>query len=164
MTVLYPARASRRPRALRLAAVIAGLVALLLSLVALPAVGATYTLDQSILGPVVDSYQLCCSTTGLAQGITAGRTGTLTRVDIYLRQNPAFTTPQEVQIQTANAAGIPSGIVLGSWSIPAIEMREGSGVFSRSAWFNVPVVAGAQYAIVLPYSGETRSWFVAAAA
>jgi zinc transporter ZupT len=56
MAVLYPARRSR-PRALWLAAVIAGLVALLLALVALPAVGATGTLDQSNLGPTNNYYQ-----------------------------------------------------------------------------------------------------------
>src|SRR5438105_15604697 len=124
MAVLYPVRGSR-PRALWLAAVIAGLVALLLALVALPAVGAQGTLDQSNdsgpqFGPVLNSA-------GMAQRITAGHTDTLTQVDLFIGM---FGAPNDlvVEIQTLNAASAPSGNVLGTATVPAGQIPPWTGV------------------------------------
>ena len=152
MTVLYPVRRSR-PRALRLAAVIVGLVALLLALVALPAAGAQGILDQSNdsgpqFGPFINSA-------GMAQPITAGRTGTLTQVDLFIgMERPS--NDLVVEIQTLNAAGLPSGIVLGGATVPAGQIPPWPGVPlpATSIAFSVPVVAGGRYAIVFPNPGN----------
>jgi hypothetical protein len=82
-----------------------------------------------------------------AQTFTAGVTGRLDQVDLFVSRvgNPGDLT---LQIQ-AVAAGVPSGAVLATTTVPQ------SGITSSFTWLSVPlaspaqVTAGAQYAIVL---------------
>jgi hypothetical protein len=119
------------------------------------------------------------------QTFTAGITGTLTRVDLYLSFFNGSTlltaSPLVVQIQTVTSDGAPSGTILGSGTVLASEVP----LEPHPGWVSVPIrapsVVGSQYAIVLttpdprtvygvyrtsravggdPYSGG-RLWFFA---
>lgn len=131
-------------------------IILAVSLVPLTA-GAAGTLDQSFVPTVSnvlgefdifggDQRQM----TG--QTFTAGITGTLTQVDVYLgrnTQNAPGTAPLRVQIQTLTSGGAPTGTVLGAVSVAASAVP----LDPNPGWVSVPIsapsVAGSRYAIVL---------------
>lgn len=134
-----------------------GVVIILLALTLVPlAVGATGALDQFFLPTATNVLGEFCvndadhrSETG--QTVTAGITGTLTQVDVYLArntQNAPGTGPLHVQIQTLASNGAPSGTVLGSADVPASAVPR-----DTPGWVSVPIsapsVAGNHYAIVL---------------
>lgn len=142
-----------------------GALALLAALLVVPGVAraSSDVLDQSqtqvvfgyaAVGPGFSGGQ------SLGQTFTAGLTGGLDRVNLYLTA-PAYaegfpdvpSAPLTVEIRNA-AGGIPGSTVLASASVPA------SSVTSSGGWVEVdfgspaPVVSGTQYAIVA-YTTDT---------
>jgi hypothetical protein len=112
-----------------------------------PAGAAAGTLDQfqtdaSGGGFFVHSNQ------SLAQTFTAGFTGGLDQVDLYLEKTGTPAQPLTVQIRDADAGGgivTPGSIVLASAILPASSVSNG---FNSIALSTVPVDAGTPYAIV----------------
>lgn len=91
----------------------------------------------------------------VAQTFTAGRSGNLVRVELYvgLGPGPRPEEPLLVEIQSVSAGGTPSGTVLAHQFVPA------SMVISPAYWIAVqfdqpaPSRAGTQYAIVVSALG-----------
>jgi hypothetical protein len=104
------------------------------------------------------------SPNSLAQTFTAGLTGQLDHVEVFLARRSG-TLPVKVEIRTVEGSGAPSATVLASETIPAASIPPG-GAFESVAFTPPPmVVAGTQYAIVV-YSSEPLSnflWFGATA-
>jgi hypothetical protein len=120
-------------------------------------VGATGTLDQ-FFEPTAQNGGFGSSfgagderMTG--QTFTAGVTGTLTQLDLYisLLNGASLPTavPLTVQVQTVMSDGAPSGTVLGQGSVLASQVP----IEPERGWVSVPIrapsVAGNHYAIVL---------------
>jgi hypothetical protein len=135
-----------------------GLVAILLGLLLLPVTaGAAGTLDQFFLPTPTNINGLFGVSGGggqmTGQTFTAGITGTLTQVDLYIAfitaTTPHGSAPLTVQIQSVTRDGAPSGEVLGSATVLASQVP----IDPNPGWVAVPItarsVAGKQYAIVL---------------
>lgn len=96
----------------------------------------------------------------LAQTFTAGLTGPLDRVDLYLASGATTTGPLTVEITDVTSAGAPGTTVLASTSVPA------ASVTGTGGWVAVPfsspatVQAGTQYAIVAQATGtDIYGWW-----
>jgi hypothetical protein len=133
------------------------LMGMLLMLGAVPA--QAQVLDQS--QPLHTAPAGITSGGSLAQTFTAGLTGDLSRVDVYLgylTQTPP-TQPITLEIRTADASG-PTSTVLATETIPVFAVQ-GTGAFT-TVQIDPPVAvtAGTQYAIVL-YTADTAgyAWF-----
>jgi hypothetical protein len=89
----------------------------------------------------------------VAQTFTAGLTGTLDHVDLFLFHFSG-SGPITVEITTV-VAGVPSGEVLASTTIAALSVSPYPDFAYATATFAAPasVVAGTQYAIVASSSG-----------
>jgi hypothetical protein len=144
-----------------------GALSLALSGMALaPATAAAGTLDQfqtnhSGGGFFVDSNQ------SLTQTFTAGFTGGLDQVDMYLEKSGSPTEPITVQIRDADVLGagivVPGSAVLSSTTLPASSVSNG---FNSVPVPVVPVEAGTAYAIVAftaqpPPPADTYAWDIA---
>ena len=93
----------------------------------------------------------CCKY--IAQTFTAGVTGTLAGVAIDVNASPTNSLRLHVAIQTVDAGGMPSGMVIGETTL-----RSGSAPISQVIRFpqTILIVAGIQYAIVVNYAGAPR--------
>jgi hypothetical protein len=127
-----------------------GLAALVLLAVPAPA-SATGTLDQSQT-TFRGGWVSFSGTREFAQTFTAGISGNLDQVDLFLRSRAAFESgvfgDLTVQIETA-VGGIPSGVVLASATVPAASVPTTFGWVSVPLSQPAPSSAGTQYAIVL---------------
>jgi hypothetical protein len=112
----------------------------------------------------LDQQQTDCCTAGstldatqsLAQTFTAGLSGGVDRVDLYLGVPFATpTAPLSVEIRDASG-GAPGGTVLAGASVPASSVPVGPGFVSIGFATPAPVAAGTQYAIVA-YSSTAAS-------
>jgi hypothetical protein len=126
-----------------------------------PSVALAGTLDQQQTdGP---AYSDIYSSASLAQSFTAGVSGGVDQVDLYLSSPGAPTAPLSVEIRDVYA-GAPGVIVLASHSVPASGFP--AAFMSIKFATPAPVVAGTQYAIVA-YSSTGISnpylWFVSTA-
>ena len=137
-------RAGRLPRKLLLTARALLASAVLAGVLLAPATAGAGVPDQQQqdtsggVTPVVPSRSF-------AQTFTAGITGNLDQVDLFLVGG--LTYPLTVEIQ-AVSGGLPNGTVLASASVPAASVPDESG-----SWIPIPigpvaVTAGTQYAIV----------------
>lgn len=101
------------------------------------------------------------SNVALAQTFTAGISGNLDQVDLFL--STGISQPLTVQIETVTMTGAPSGTVLASESVPAASVPDGG----PGAWVSIPisppaaVTATTQYAIVTPTvpPAELYNWW-----
>ncbi len=86
----------------------------------------------------------------LAQTFTAGVTGSLAQVDLYIaifeQDHPGTLT---VQIQSLDSNGLPSGTVLGSGTVPESSVGAAWGWVSIPLSAPAPVTAGTRYALVV---------------
>jgi hypothetical protein len=119
---------------------------------------ASAEVDQSQTG-ISQGVSTVGPTQSVAQTFTAGITGDLDRVDLYLSQGDvAATAPLTVEIRAVDASGEPTGPPLASASVPAASVPSIPG-----GWVTVlfappaPVVAGTQYAIVV-YTASSNSY------
>ena len=103
------------------------------------------TLDQQQLVGSGDTY--VDSTQSLAQTFTAGLTGNLDRVDLFLRVLNGPTLPMTVEIRNATADS-PGGTVLASQSVGPSSITGTLAFVPITFAAPAPVVAGTQYAIV----------------
>jgi hypothetical protein len=93
-----------------------------------------------------------------AQTFTAGRTGQLDRIELYV-SGPTSTYQYPIQITAVDANGIPTGSALGSGSL------DGNLLTGQHTWVSVainPVVdvsEGVQYAIVVPAGSQAFFWY-----
>jgi hypothetical protein len=138
----------------RLAVLMATAVVLLTAPAPASAVG---TLDQS-QSTTTGSSASVGGSVWWAQTFTAGITGKLDQVDLFLFRvgNPGDLT---VQIQQVSG-GAPSGAVLSTSTVAEASVTQAqNGTNSSSTWVSVPfsapapVTSGTQYAIVLSASG-----------
>lgn len=119
---------------------------------------ASGTLDQSSTdvsgGYASLTSQACCALSG-AQTFTAGLTGSLGRVDLYLSEFGPPTAPLTVEIRDVSG-GQPGSTVLASASVPesSVPTSPSSGWVEVDFASPAQVVAGTQYAIVA-YTTET---------
>jgi hypothetical protein len=129
----------------------AALVVAALSLA--PAAALAGTLDQQQTdtsgGPHVIN-----STLSQAQTFTAGLSGGVDRVDLYLDAAPTTSGPLSVEIRDVVSGGAPGSIVLASQSVPATSVPSLAVFESINFATPAPVVAGTQYAIV-GYTADT---------
>jgi DNA-binding beta-propeller fold protein YncE len=88
----------------------------------------------------------------LAQTFTAGVTGGLDRVGLYL-DNGSATGPLTVEIRNTSG-GAPGSTVLASASVPAASVTPSGGWVGVDFPSPAPVTSGTQYAIVA-YTGDT---------
>jgi hypothetical protein len=122
------------------------LVGMLVALGAAPA-GAQQVVDQQ--QTTFDGALAVGEGVSRAQTFTAGRTGTLDRVDLFLHRDAGTVEPLAVEIRDV-VGGAPGNPVLAAATVPATSIPPSPGAwvpvtFSRGT----PVVAGTQYAIVL---------------
>jgi low density lipoprotein receptor-related protein 5/6 len=88
----------------------------------------------------------------LAQTFTAGVTGRLDRVDLYLRNDFSETAPLTVEIRDTSG-GAPGSTVLASASLAAARVPSGGGWVKVGFASPALVAGGVQYAIVA-YTGD----------
>ncbi len=86
-----------------------------------------------------------------AQTFTAGLSGRLDRVQLYLSGNASDTGGLTVEITTASGGG-PTPTVLESTTVAAAAIPPGGGWVQADFGWGVPVSSGGQYAIVA-YAG-----------
>ncbi|MDX6616553.1 MAG: hypothetical protein QOD60_1644 [Solirubrobacterales bacterium] len=114
-----------------------------------PATGAAAagTLDQNQY--VYTDSELTISSGGSeGQTFTAGRTGQLDRVDLFLRKFGAPSAPLTVELRDVSA-GAPGGTVMSSGTIPASAVPDVADLRAfLPVSVNAQVTAGAQYSIV----------------
>jgi hypothetical protein len=134
---------------------------------------ATCALAPAALAATVDQQQLdgsggsdaITSVSSAAQIFTAGASGGVGRVDLYLAKFGAPSAPLRVDIQDVSA-GSPGTTVLGSGSLPVSAVTGAPAFVSVNLTSPASVVAGTQYAIVA-YSqvppGNNYAWSTAAA-
>jgi hypothetical protein len=131
-----------------------------------PAAAAAGTLDQFQTNNSGGSFNLS-SDQSLAQTFTAGLTGGLDQVDLYLERAGVTTEPITVQIRDASVQGggivVPGDTVLANETLPASSVTSGVNSVAISA---VPVQAGTPYAIVVftaqaPFPAPSYAWNVA---
>lgn len=84
-----------------------------------------------------------------AQTFTAGVSGRLTKVELFLERLDATTGALTVELRTVDGGGAPTATVLASSALPAASVSESAGAFVPVS-FSVPasVVAGIKYAVV----------------
>lgn len=145
----------------------AAIVTALTWLIAGTPASAIVMLDQSYdargSSPTGVSATRLSSTRSLAQGVTAGLDGLLTRVDLQLLLPPAFLGAADSDALLTIieiAGGLPSGTNLGSVPIPIIDvpgcgctMNTGDAVSLDVSTLNIMLEAGDMFALVVTYSG-----------
>ncbi|MFZ5644908.1 MAG: hypothetical protein ACOY46_15085 [Bacillota bacterium] len=115
----------------------------------------TSALDQSSGGLVADTHG--ADQIPWAQTFTAGRTGLLDRVELYLH-GPA-DTDATVTIRTVDASGQPTDTILATATILHSDVPDGDHLISVSFDSPAPVAAGTQYAIYrTPLVSSGWSW------
>jgi Bacterial Ig-like domain (group 3) len=147
-----------------------------LIMVQAPSAGATGTLDQQQTDTsggaiLIDSQPpnppANLGRTGGAQTFTAGLSGGLDQVDLFLYKETGTTLPLNVEIRTVDGSGAPTTTVLESAIVPFSSVPAAPGAFVPVT-FSVPhtVAAGTQYAIVA-YTAEPPprgyGWFYSTA-
>ena len=150
-------RCARLPRKVRFPAralLRAGVLAVVLFA---PAIARAGTLDQQ--QTVADRCALLVSLEqASAQLFTAGLTGSLDQVDLFLVGQGA-SADLTVQIQTvAPGFGVPSGLSLATETVAAASLPFEGGWVSIPIDPTVPVTAGTQYAIVLSSTTTVALW------
>jgi hypothetical protein len=138
---------------------------------------ASDTLDQAqTAAPIYASsfgwgvYMNDYNPTRMAQTFTAGQTGILDRVSVYINSD-YIVGPVTVSIQTVSN-GAPSGVTLGSGTILASAIPWGypllpptgnpkwvSTIISPVAGNSLALTSGTQYAIVLSAGGNQITWY-----
>jgi hypothetical protein len=128
------------------------LLAALAALIVMGSAGATGTLDQSQTSASAGFDALTTQAARLGQTFTAGLTGSLDQVDLFLVRNGS---PGDLTVAIeASAGGIPAGMVLATATV-----AESSLALDVPAWLPVPFsipavsIAGTQYAIVISAHG-----------
>ena len=108
------------------------------------------TLDQSQTAVSGDPYDLLSAIGGGAQSFTAGLSGELDQVDVYVRRNPACTSSNQLVAHISSGNNpFPSGPALASAVVPA------ESVPTSYEWVSVvfpsraPVSAGDRYVLRL---------------
>lgn len=130
-----------------------------------PLVVGEAAVDQSNLSfpgdqphPIMLGNGSSATPTGLAQQLTAGRTGSLHAVDLQIGWGAGIDgAPGSVlvSIQTVDGDGAPTGTVLGSGSISTSDLAAGPPSSYRiDLDTDASVVAGTQYALVLEIDPE----------
>jgi hypothetical protein len=96
----------------------------------------------------------------MAQTVTAGQSGLLDRVSVYVDSSITTNGPVTVSIQTVSN-GLPSGIEIGNGTIPAAALPTYGNPQWVSANINssLEITAGTQYAIVLSAGGNQITWY-----
>ncbi len=173
-SMAYPQPPAARYRRIwrRFVSVITALLALTITL-PYTALAATHVLDQSFELPTGGSPQSSMnikSNQWIGQQFTAGITGHIDQVDLYLEYNPRecdfLSAPGcvpsagdlVVEVRTLDANGFPTGTLLASGSVP-----ESSFAAHVEGWVSVPltsvqpVSAGTQYGILAKTSSTTPS-------
>jgi len=126
----------------------AAVFAAIMTLTASPA-QASATADQSIgATPPYDSYSWLHSSQGLGQSITAGLSGPLTSITVFLKDGGSATAGITVTVKAA-AAGLPTGAALATQTIPDSDVPLSVGAVSVSFTSPPTITAGLQYAILL---------------
>ncbi len=116
-------------------------------------------------GVYINNYNI----TKMAQTFTAGQSGTLDRVSVYLDDSYIPNGPVTVSIQTVTN-GLPSGIEIGQGMIPASAIPFGPYYAPNPQWVSTKIspvggkslamTPGTQYAIVLSAGGGDQiTWF-----
>lgn len=101
------------------------------------------------------------STDSWAQTFTAGRSGLLDRVKLYLEASSSAGETEPVTVElTTTSGGSPTSTVLASSTIPAASVSASGGWAQAKFSPAPPVSAGTQYAIVA-YSSSTYYWIEA---
>jgi Calx-beta domain len=103
------------------------------------------------------------SAASFAQTFTAGSSGRLDQVDLFLaRSSPATTLPLELELRGVDLEGAPDATVLASATLPAESVPESGDFVQIPLAAPVPVVSGGRYAIVA-HTTDTDplaySWF-----
>ena len=115
------------------------------------------TLDQQQADASDPSGYVVYSSASLAQSFTAGISGGLDQVDLYLHKNGS---PSDLSVQIRNQGADPGNTVLASASVPAFEVPTSIGEFVPVRFASPPaVVAGSKYAIVAYASGSGADEF-----
>jgi hypothetical protein len=131
----------------------------MLPLAAPTVASATDTLDQQQTSHPIAVHVAgapCCS---LAQTFTAGLSGPLDRVELFL-YNGSLTAPLKIEIRGVEGTGQPSAAVLASETVPASSVPAGGGFVPVTYAVPAQVFAGTRYAIVVyaVISGEGFGW------
>jgi hypothetical protein len=103
------------------------------------------TLDQQQTEIAGGGYEVFV-TNGLAETFTAGLTGGLDQVDLYLSKNGAPTLPLNVEIRDVTS-GKPSSVALASVAVAPSSVTSSGGWVSIAFAPPVAVAAGTRYAI-----------------
>lgn len=118
--------------------------------------GLTIVVDQSNEGSLLGSQGIGGSPGSPgdpvdAQSFTAGVTGTLAGIDVYVRRNSTDLTGQNLVAEIFSAtANAPSGSALGSVSVPESSVPISFAMLNIDlSSLNIPVTTGNQFAIVL---------------
>jgi hypothetical protein len=93
----------------------------------------------------------------VAQTFTPTMSGFLDRVQLWLA-NDYHCSDVDVTIQIVNLLGYPSGIVIGSRTLPSSSIFSGNGWWTTIHFNNTFVFAGRQYAIVLEHASGSLGW------
>ncbi len=132
------------------------LVGMLLAFGVAPA-QAQQTLDQQQPTTTGLAYGVPPQPSGLAQTFTAGLTGTLTQVDVFISNNQYTLTPLPpliVEIRDT-VGGVPGNTVLATATVQPAAVTAAGYFVSVTLAPGAPVVAGMQYAIVLSQTATT---------
>jgi len=115
-----------------------------------PGAATADTLDQQQTSHEGFIITECCA---LGQTFTAGLSGGLDRVELYLGSAglfglPSLASPLKIEVRTVEENGAPSAMVIASQTVPASSVPE-SGAFVPIAFAPPPhVLTDTQYAIV----------------
>jgi hypothetical protein len=150
--------AIRKPGPLRISLKGFGCLALFVycaACVLAPGAALAGTLDQQQTdGSSVGGYAISAAESN-AQSFTAGLSGGLDRVDLFLEPNMAPSAYLSVEIRDVSG-GAPGSLVLASRSVPAPSIPGTAAFVSINFAPPAPVAAGTQYAIVA-YSAAAGS-------
>jgi hypothetical protein len=164
MTIESAAGARPAGRAGRLLVILVGVTTAAMLLAGVAAGAGTP--DQSSTGSPSSYDYLGQPAWEVGQTFTAGMTGLLDRVDIYMNRE-AITPDAPVTVAIESASGnLPTGTILASAAVPATDVPQTDG--HSAGWvtvtFSLPatVNAGTQYALVLSSTATTshpyRTW------
>jgi Ca2+-binding RTX toxin-like protein len=121
-------------------------------------------LDQDV-APLANRGSTITSDRSIAQTFTAGRSGVLDRVDLWLSHLDPATQPIHVEIRNVSG-GAPGATVLGSATVPGSALppfKPGLPVTAIPLTTPVAVTAGTQYAIVIYTDSSIQYTWVFAA-
>jgi hypothetical protein len=134
----------RKARRVFLSALAVGAAACVLA----PGAALAGTLDQQQSTVNISGARAIDSSLSIAQTFTAGISGGLDGVDLYLSKSSTPSAPLTVEIRNVSGAG-PGTTVLASLSIPAASVPTFPAAFVSSGFAApAPLTAGTRYAIV----------------